>query len=132
MQLDSYSPAVMGSGLAASRRPGMTAGRPLSGHRLRLHAEFLADDPGWPQPEGDGAVDGPAESAPARAGERAPLDAPLRDRVRVRVTNPPLRLQVRIDGEVTGRYPRTGEPMTIKASTQPKFKAGKGLKDAVN
>jgi DNA-binding protein HU-beta len=31
----------------------------------------------------------------------------------------------------TGRNPRTGEPMTIKASTQPKFKAGKGLKDAV-
>lgn len=32
----------------------------------------------------------------------------------------------------TGRNPRTGEPMMIKASTQPKFKAGKGLKDAVN
>ena len=32
----------------------------------------------------------------------------------------------------TGRNPRTGEPMTIKASTQPKFKAGKGLKDTVN
>ena len=30
------------------------------------------------------------------------------------------------------RNPRTGEPMTIKASAQPKFKAGKGLKDAVN
>lgn len=32
----------------------------------------------------------------------------------------------------TGRNPRTGETMTIKASNQPKFKAGKGLKDAVN
>ena len=32
----------------------------------------------------------------------------------------------------TGRNPRTGEPMTIKASTQPKFRAGKGLKDSVN
>jgi DNA-binding protein HU-beta len=32
----------------------------------------------------------------------------------------------------TGRNPRTGEPMSIKASTQPKFKAGKGLKDSVN
>jgi len=32
----------------------------------------------------------------------------------------------------TGRNPRTGETMQIKASTQPKFKAGKGLKDAVN
>ncbi|MGB7408501.1 MAG: HU family DNA-binding protein [Pontixanthobacter sp.] len=34
--------------------------------------------------------------------------------------------------ESQGRNPRTGEPMTIKASNQPKFKAGKGLKDAVN
>lgn len=32
----------------------------------------------------------------------------------------------------TGRNPRTGEPMTIKASSQPKFKAGKVLKDSVN
>ena len=32
----------------------------------------------------------------------------------------------------TGRNPRTGEPMHIPASMQPKFKAGKGLKDAVN
>lgn len=32
----------------------------------------------------------------------------------------------------TGRNPRTGEPMEIKASAQPKFKAGKILKDAVN
>lgn len=31
-----------------------------------------------------------------------------------------------------GRNPRTGEPMDIKATVQPKFKAGKGLKDAVN
>ena len=32
----------------------------------------------------------------------------------------------------TGRNPRTGEAMTIKASSQPKFKAGKGLKDSCN
>ena len=32
----------------------------------------------------------------------------------------------------TGRNPRTGEPMQIKESTQPKFTAGKGLKDSVN
>ena len=32
----------------------------------------------------------------------------------------------------TGRNPRTGETMQIKASSQPKFKAGKGLKDSVN
>jgi DNA-binding protein HU-beta len=32
----------------------------------------------------------------------------------------------------TGRNPRTGDPMNIPASSQPKFKAGKGLKDSVN
>lgn len=31
-----------------------------------------------------------------------------------------------------GRNPRTGEPINIPASKQPKFKAGKALKDAVN
>jgi DNA-binding protein HU-beta len=31
-----------------------------------------------------------------------------------------------------GRNPRTGAPIEIKASKQPKFKAGKALKDAVN
>ena len=31
-----------------------------------------------------------------------------------------------------GRNPRTGERIQIPASKQPKFKAGKGLKDAVN
>ena len=32
----------------------------------------------------------------------------------------------------TGRNPQTGETIKIKASTAPKFKAGKSLKDAVN
>jgi DNA-binding protein HU-beta len=32
----------------------------------------------------------------------------------------------------TGRNPRTGEEMQIAASTTVRFKAGKGLKDAVN
>lgn len=32
----------------------------------------------------------------------------------------------------TGRNPRTGEEIKIKASIQPKFSAGKGLKEAVN
>ena len=32
----------------------------------------------------------------------------------------------------TGRNPRTGETIKIKASKIPSFKAGKGLKDAVN
>jgi DNA-binding protein HU-beta len=31
-----------------------------------------------------------------------------------------------------GRNPRTGETLQIAASKQPKFKAGKALKDAVN
>ena len=31
-----------------------------------------------------------------------------------------------------GRNPRTGERIKIPASKQPKFKAGKGLKDSVN
>ena len=31
-----------------------------------------------------------------------------------------------------GRNPRTGEKIKIPASMQPKFKAGKGLKDAIN
>ncbi|HZW24936.1 MAG TPA: HU family DNA-binding protein [Gallionella sp.] len=32
----------------------------------------------------------------------------------------------------TGRNPRTGEAIKIKAAKVPKFTAGKGLKDAVN
>lgn len=32
----------------------------------------------------------------------------------------------------TGRNPRTGETIQIAASNQPKFKAGKGLREAVN
>ena len=32
----------------------------------------------------------------------------------------------------TGRNPRTGEEMKIPASNQPKFKAGKALKDSGN
>ncbi|MEQ8194422.1 MAG: HU family DNA-binding protein [Rhodospirillales bacterium] len=32
----------------------------------------------------------------------------------------------------TGRNPRTGESISIPASNQPKFKAGKALKDSVN
>ena len=31
-----------------------------------------------------------------------------------------------------GRNPRTGETIQIPASRQPKFKAGQGLKDAIN
>ena len=38
-----------------------------------------------------------------------------------------------VDRKATsGRNPRTGEAISIPASRQPKFKAGKTLKDAVN
>lgn len=39
---------------------------------------------------------------------------------------------VRERGERSGRNPQTGETITIKASKNPSFKAGKALKDAVN
>jgi DNA-binding protein HU-beta len=34
--------------------------------------------------------------------------------------------------EKEGRNPKTGQPLTIPAYTQPKFKSGKKLKDACN
>ncbi len=40
--------------------------------------------------------------------------------------------QVRKRAARTGRNPRTGENIKIKASKVPGFKAGKALKDAVN
>jgi DNA-binding protein HU-beta len=39
---------------------------------------------------------------------------------------------VRARAARTGRNPRTGETIQIKASNNPAFKAGKALKDAVN
>jgi len=32
----------------------------------------------------------------------------------------------------TGRNPRTGEPLAIAATRVPRFRAGKGLKEAIN
>ncbi len=40
--------------------------------------------------------------------------------------------QVKHRNARTGRNPRTGETIQIAASKVPSFKAGKGLKDAVN
>ena len=40
--------------------------------------------------------------------------------------------EARKRGARTGRNPRTGEEIRIAASMNPAFKAGKGLKDAVN
>ncbi len=40
--------------------------------------------------------------------------------------------QVRARAARTGRNPKTGDSITIKASNNPAFKAGKALKDAVN
>ncbi len=39
---------------------------------------------------------------------------------------------VRKRAACTGRNPRTGDTIKIKASKVPAFKAGKGLKDAIN
>ncbi len=40
--------------------------------------------------------------------------------------------ETRKRGARKGRNPRTGKEITIKASTSPVFRAGKGLKDTVN
>ena len=40
--------------------------------------------------------------------------------------------QVRDRAARTGRDPRTGQPIAIKAAKVPSFKAGQGLKDALN
>ena len=40
--------------------------------------------------------------------------------------------QVKERAERTGRNPQTGQPIKIAAAKVPGFKAGKGLKDAVN
>jgi len=40
--------------------------------------------------------------------------------------------EVRERAARTGRNPKTGESIQIKASKNPAFKAGKGLKEAVN
>ncbi len=40
--------------------------------------------------------------------------------------------QVRTRAARTGRNPKTGDTITIAASKNPAFKAGKALKDAVN
>ena len=40
--------------------------------------------------------------------------------------------QVRKRAARTGRNPKTGDTIKIKASKNPEFKAGKALKDAVN
>ena len=42
------------------------------------------------------------------------------------------KIQVRQSKARTGRNPQTGAEITIPASKNPVFKAGKGLKDAVN
>ncbi|PNL16813.1 hypothetical protein [Micrococcus sp. FDAARGOS_333] len=105
--------------------------------RQGFDAEFLAEDPDWPPPTSAGQdarpdaaaqtgthspgeatpeagrhdeARGPSSGSGARKahGERAPLGASYARRVRARLKNPPLRLQMRVDGEVTGRYPRTG------------------------
>jgi nucleoid DNA-binding protein len=86
----------------------------------------LAEKSGLTKKEVGAVLDGLSEFIKSQIGKKGPgifqLPGLLKIKKRVRPPQP----------EREGRNPKTGEPMTIKASTQPKFKAGKGLKDAVN
>ncbi|MDY6056073.1 hypothetical protein [Micrococcus sp.] len=86
--------------------------------RQGFDAEFLAADPDWPVPEGVTADD----SSTPEDLERAPADASLPTRVRRWRATPPLRLEVRVDGAVVGRYLKTGSvdlPLTRRPEDGP-------------
>ena len=59
------------------------------------------------------------------------ITAALKDGVRVQITGFGT-FDVRDRPARTGRNPRTGEAVSIAASTAPTFKAARGLKQAVN
>ncbi len=61
-------------------------------------AEFRELHPDWPE---DPPLD---DDGRTRVGVRAPLDARPAARLKARPHNPPLRLQVSVDGQVVGRY----------------------------
>ncbi|MCV7635728.1 hypothetical protein M3B10_005830 [Micrococcus luteus] len=88
-------------------------------------AEFLARDPEWPLEDSwaggdDGTPAGGRERS--RVGERAGPDASFRERFTRWRQNPPQRLQVRVDGQVRGRFkattngvlPLKGAPAALK------------------
>ena len=67
-------------------------------------AEFVERHPDWPVPDSD-----TDERGAPRSGERAGIDAGPRERIERWVRNPPLRLQVSVDGRVVGRYSGTSD-----------------------
>ncbi len=77
-----------------------------------------------------------ADLSKASAGRA--LDATIKAITDSLVSNEPVTLigfgtfEVRERAARTGRNPRTGETIQIKAAKNPAFKAGKALKDAVN
>ncbi|GAB48516.1 hypothetical protein [Mobilicoccus pelagius] len=67
-------------------------------------AEFVGRYPDWPVPDSD-----TDENGAPKSGVRAGIDAGPRERVERWVRNPPLRLQVTVDGRVVGRYSGTAD-----------------------
>ena len=81
----------------------------------------VADATGLAKADADKAVDGILDT----------ITAALKDGDEVRLVGfGTFSVANRAAGE--GRNPRTGEKIAIAASRQPKFSAGKGLKEAVN
>ncbi len=72
-----------------------------------------------------------ADAAKAIDGVFAAITASLRQKEEVRLVGFGTFSVARRAASI-GRNPRTGERINIPASNQPKFKAGKGLKAAVN
>lgn len=67
-------------------------------------AEFVERYPDWPVPDSD-----TNERGAPKSGARAAVDAGPRERIERWLRNPPLRLQVTVDGRVVGRYSGTSD-----------------------
>ncbi len=79
----------------------------------------------------DGASMSKADAAKAIDGVFTAITASLQQKEEVRLVGFGTFSVARRAASI-GRNPRTGEKINIPASNQPKFKAGKGLKAAVN
>ena len=79
----------------------------------------------------NGANMSKADAAKAIDGVFAAITASLQSKEEVRLVGFGTFSVARRAASI-GRNPRTGERINIPASNQPKFKAGKGLKAAVN
>ena len=106
--------------------------------RLRKNKEIEAapfpDPPMVSIPEGDFLMgaDGTDALEDERPQHRVWVDRFEIDRYEVTTRRYAEFLSVTTRAARTGRNPRTGEAIAIPASKNPKFKAGKGLKDTVN